>query len=274
MATKRAVKKSLRPQARPGSEIPRVRIVEEPEPSRALPSDLRDAELAALGDLELRADLDPYLKDDALARLGYSEARLMPLLDSSNSATTFSPSAFPDASMEASDYMKGNLLRRYNEAYPELGGVLPPNSILYDDLYSALPVIAHELRHVGTGVIERDNPIKYDREFPSPYRNNWEETVLEIGDMPFINKTWNAPSRLQPMRTTMDLQHTLEFYDKGRPKSRIPKSVAAGAEEAYGILQQLAAEELAARGEIPRAQPRQIEQPKQRGGLLGWLLGK
>lgn len=272
MATKRAVKKSLRPQARPGSEIPRVRIVDEPEPSRALPSDLRDAELAALGDLELRADLDPYLKDDALARLGYSEARLLPILFTGG-RKFFGAAASEDISGDAERALGDDLLRRYNNAYPELGGVLPAHSILYDDAHAALPVIAHELRHIGTSMIERDNSIKYDREFPRPYQNNWEETVLEVGDMPFINEPWNQPARMR-RETPMTLRETIEFYDRDLPKSTIPPSVAAGAEEAYGILQQLAAEELAARGEIPRAQPRQIEQPKQRGGLLGWLLGK
>ena len=241
----------------------------------------RATQMRQLAALEHRADMDPYLADDPLRRLGYRETggldnvTYLPLAPNigryfgagygvpeflrelheldrrGGDATTVSPESLPifgSIAMLHPDRTAAFDRWDVDLLIPEGGIGVGPN-------YYADPVLAHEFGHAGVGVlfdrIAEDPELAQrmrDAEFyAKPPGRDLEEGVIEVGDRP--DDWWNVPSG---ERATME--HTIQTYTEALSDRNRDKI------ERYNqIMQELAQEELARRGEPPRTQRREPE---------------
>lgn len=256
-----------------------------------------DAMMEEFAALEGRADMDPYLSDDALARLGYREYGGLRAVDYIPGGTNAAhiPSGLTRPSSLYPEEVRALLtLQPDRVAAWESGAsdyLVPPRSVLMgSDVYAPAP-IAHEFRHGGIDLL--DQLIGEDPELqaryselrsagvrnPQPRELEWRssrdrrlgyrdfnEAVTEVQDDP--EAWWNTPAG---ERATM--APTIQHYN---PDS----SAFDGVRRYEAAYQEIAAEELARRGEPPRAVMRQPEpgnmfyrepEPEPRGGLLGLL---
>jgi hypothetical protein len=217
---------------------------------RRAQEEYRDTEMRALGNLELRADMDRYLRNDPLARLGFDPDRV----------DWFSP--YGEISPFNARYgydLSGSLMpesmRRYEAMYPGRGGTVPEDTIMMTANWP-LAALAHESRHRGIDELERAG-----RDIKS-MSYGAEEAIVERGDMPFLDETMNLPrataafergERVSPPRSA-----TVEFPNPPDGVLRYEQ-----------ILQELAQEELTLRGEPPPTVRREPE--PEPGGVRGFL---
>ena len=264
---------------------------------------LNTAMAEAFSDLEQRADMDPNLANDALARLGYREyggLRAVDYIPGDDRASHVPngitrPSSLSRARIRALRTMFPERVEAWENG--ETDYLIPPRSVMMgSDVYAPDPM-SHEFRHGGVDILDRllaDSPelqaryselrsegIRNPRSWETNWRSsrdrrfgfqNFNEALVEVRDDP--DAGWNTPAG---ERATM--ADTIDHYD--------PDSAAFDGlrryEEAY---QTLAAEELARRGEPPRAVMRQPEpgsrfyrepEPERRQGIMGLfdrLLGR
>lgn len=264
-----------------------------PEERRAREMDMAE-QFAALED---RADMDPYLADDALARLGYREYGGLQAVDyipgGRNAAHlpsgATSPRGLYSDEIRALQTMQPERVAAWEGGESEY--LVPPRSILLGSDVYAPPVSAHEFRHGGIDILDEllaDDPELQARYVelrsagvrnPQPWEAEWRssrdrrigfrnfnEAVTEVRDDP--NAWWNTPAG---ERATM--APYIQYYN---PES----SSMDGLRRYEAAYQTIAAEELARRGEPPRAVMREPEpgnmfyqepepEPEPRGGLLG-----
>ena len=216
----------------------------------------------AFGDLEYRWSLDPALKDDALARLGFSlpgEALYMGAAKGSAIGPTGAYSGDP---IPASDALGFKLLEEYNARFPYKEGVFDQNTILYDDMWAGSPrVLAHEYSHLGFDELVRLGVI------PAVSMDT-EEGIIEVGDVPFKDVPVNLPSRLRIYDDidTASVAETIQQYTDDMDPSQRERVKAYQAEaqaQALKLLQQ--------RGEPPRTQPRFEDQSPAKSGIISVL---
>jgi hypothetical protein len=212
--------------------------------------------------LEARADMDPYLRDDALRRLGYRELGGLQGVD-----YAFGGGRFPS---RAASYRSS---RVPEERGIDLGG------IYYSD-----PVMAHESGHAGVDFVydalERDPELLriFGEEGVDVARTprmgpGFEEALVELGDDP--TASWNLP-RLHggwayPEEATVaTMEPTIQYLSDVSPEDR------ERVETMNRAMQRIAEEELRRRGEPPRAEMREpgpesmfYREPEQEGGIGG-----
>lgn len=244
MASPLAPQRSLVPQQRPD--------VLTPEQRRA--QAMRMAEDFAA--LEARADMDPYLRDDALRRLGYRSL----------------------GGLRGVDFEPGG-----SSGYPSTRATYTPadRKIRMGGIYFSDPVMAHESGHAGVDFLNeavRNNP-----ELLQAFRDRgldtnrmgygFEEALVELGDDP--SDTWNLPSNRQDWlfpEATKSIGSTIEYLpEEGTDdRDRVERMNAA--------MQQVAEDELRRQGEPPRAEMREPgpesmfynqPEPEREGGIGG-----
>lgn len=245
-ASRLAPKRSLRPLTRPAVASTDADEVKEEEglaqlaERRRQRAENRDRELRALGNLELRADMDRYLAGDPLARLGFDPERV----------DWFSPYGGLDPFNTAQGGDLGSGLssesrRRYDAMYPDRAGMVPEDTVMMTANWP-LSVLAHESRHRGIDELTRAG-----RDV-DPMRQLYEEAVVEVGDQPFLDETINLPRETQAFergeRVSPPLSATIDVPNPPEGVLRYEK-----------VLQELAQDELTRRGEPPRAQRREPE---------------
>jgi len=255
MSSPLAPSRSIRP-------APRVT----PEERRAREHEM----MRQFGNLEMRADMDPYLADDPLARLGFDPDRVDWLSPRGEMTAFYAPSG-----ANLAGRVSRETLSRYSGMYPDRGGSVPPDTIV-TNAGRGNASVAHESRHRGLQMLrdlgvpdpDYDDYSAYDR----PVRPN-EETLVEAGDLPFLDETYNVPRDTAAFergdRTPRAFADTIEA-------SRIDDT---GLQRYFRAYQELAQEELTRRGEPPRAVMQtpgagQYVLPRTRtraGGLLGLL---
>ena len=235
------------------SRSPRPTPRTTPEERRAIDRAAADAMMEEFAALEDRADMDPWLADNPLRRLGYREM----------------------GGLRGVDYLPATP----EGAYYSAGAV---NRIGLGSDYFTPPVQAHEAGHAGVDVVtdavfdprNRDYANLFLREGLSPTPSyGFEEAVIELSDNPM--DTWIQPRREgRPTGTYSTLEPTIQFLPEAGTSDR------SRVERYEQIMQEIAQEELARRGEPPRAvmqqpQPGNIfyrePEPEPRGGLLGLL---
>lgn len=237
-----APERSLRPLSREqGEERGRARLAQER---------YRDTEMRALGNLEMRADMDRYLRDDPLARLGFDPDRI----------DVFSPygEISPFNARYGYDLRRSltpDSLERYEAMYPGRGGQVPEDTILMTANWPPA-ALAHESRHRGIDELERAG-----RDV-APMPTDFEEAVVERGDMPFLDETMNLPWATAAFergeRVSPPISATVKFPNPSDGVLRYEQ-----------ILQELAQDELTRRGEPPRSVRREPE--PEPGGIRGFL---
>lgn len=244
MASPLAPQRSMVPQTRPD--------VLTPEERRA--QAMRMAEDFAA--LEARADIDPYLRDNALRRLGYRSL----------------------GGLRGVDFEPGG-----SSGYPSSRGTYTPadRKIRMGGIYFSDPVMAHESGHAGVDFV--NEAIRNNPELLQAFRDRglgtnrpvmdygFEEALVELGDNP--TDTWNLPSNRQDWQypePTMSVESTIQFLpEEGtEDRDRVERMNAA--------MQQVAEDELRRQGEPPRAEMREpgpesmfYRQPEREGGIGG-----
>ena len=149
---------------------------------------LRERQMGAqFANLELRADMDPYLAGDPLARLGFDPERVQ-WYDSPRRSTAF----FTSFDVDLGGMVDPETARRYNEMYPGADLMVPGDTIVMNSV-SGLPTLAHEARHRGYDKMEGlaalpDMPPGFNMEGPLD-----PEQFTEIGDDPFLDERMNLP---------------------------------------------------------------------------------
>lgn len=249
MAGPLAPQRSLVPQTRPD--------VLTPEQRRA--QAMRMAEDFAA--LEARADMDPYLRDDALRRLGYRSLGGLRGVD-------FAPGRSSGYPSTAALYYPS---RQPEERGITLGGIFFSDPVMahesghagVDFVYDALdkdPSLLEIFREEGLNVSQRPQ-LGYD----------FEEALVELGDNP--SDTWNLPSNRQDWlfpEATKTIGSTIEFLpEEGTDdRDRVERMNAA--------MQRVAEDELRRQGEPPRAEMREpgpesmfYREPEREGGIGG-----
>jgi hypothetical protein len=257
-------------------------------------------EFAALED---RADMDPFLADNALRRLGYREtgglraADYLPLAP--EEAIYFGTGyRIPHLDREIDeDIMYGSdlpILRSIELMDPERAAafasqespyLIPPRTMAVGPNYFTPAVQAHEAGHMGFDVIEdvlMDRPNLRDRFTDAALRpfldRAEEEVVVELGDD--LTDTWVQPrGEGRPVGTHESVFHTVQYLpDRGTREFAVSNREFERLQRYEQIIQELAQEELTRRGEPPRAVMQQPQpgnmfyrepEPEPREGLLG-----
>ena len=217
----------------------------------------------AFGDLEYRWSLDPALKDDALARLGFSLPGEALYMGESRGWSTVPTGAWTGDSIPASDLMEDNLLEDYNARFPYKEGMFDQNTILYDDKWGSSPrALGHEYSHLGFDELVRLGVIP-------AVSTDTEEGIIEVGDVPFKDVPVNLPSRLRSLGSdTASVAETIQQYtDDMDPSQRelVEYYQAEAQDQALKLLQQ--------RGEPPRTQPRFEDKSPAKSGIMSVLRG-
>ena len=217
----------------------------------------------AFGDLEYRWSLDPALKDDALARLGFSLPGEALYMGAAEGRATVPTAAWSGDSIPASDIMGDNLLEDYNARFPYKEGMVDQNTILYDDKWGSSPrALGHEYSHLGFDELVRLGVIP-------AVSKSMEEGIIEVGDVPFKDVPINLPSRLRSLGPdSVSIEDTIEYYSENMDPSQRERVNAYQAEaqaQALKLLQQ--------RGEPPRTQPRFEDQSPAKSGIMSVLRG-
>lgn len=194
-----------------------------------------------LANLELRVDMQPYLRDDPLARLGFDPEQIDYFSPTSRTSAAY----FPEGAGDMSNVLGRQGYNAYTQMYPERNGSLPADTILMN---SARPPasLRHESAHRGMEILRQLGILP---EWPS-YMGiaPLEEQIIEHGDRPYLEDTQNIPANTREFSQgarTMQFGETVE-YPPGRQ----------GLSSYYRALQELAQDELTRRGEPPRSQPR------------------
>lgn len=289
------------------SRSPRPTPRTTPEERRAIDRARANADAEAFAALERRAEMDPWLADDPLARLGDRDMgglQAVDYLPLAPNAALYFPSGYgkPQLDQEIDlDILYGGglpilesieLMDPARHAAFELEReeyLIPPGTMAIGPNYFAPPIQAHEARHRGVHIIEdmlMAIPGLYSRSFrddpfrPSiPLSRALNEALVELKDD--LTDTWVQPSGDdRPMGTHESMSHTVQYLpDRGEPGRNVVSDLDfANVQRWEPILQAIAQEELARRGEPPRAvmqepQPGNIfyrePEPEPRGGLLG-----
>lgn len=255
-----APKKSLRPVAR-----------KTPEERKLADERARQREMAeAFASLEARADLDPYFEDNPIARLGWRErgglrnVDYLPYLPDDGmhfpegfGSDDFNDPMTPDLirSLAATEPERVEAFENYESDY-----LMPPGAIGIGPNYYADPILAHEFGHLGYDILQNEFPDFRERLFserlPPKTSYGFEEAMIEMKDDP--EASWNRPDGEEAT-----LEHTIQYLNSDMDipmKERI--------EQYQNVLEQLAIEELARRGEPPRAQMRKPPQKERGVGAL------
>lgn len=232
-------------------------------------------DMEQLAALEHRADIDPYLRENPLRRLGYRESgglKNVDYLPLAPMAAFQYPEGFTEksipydevrgypifSSLEITNPERAEAFESYESDY-----LIPRGGVAVGSHYYSDPVLAHEFGHVGHSIIEdlvRKNPELAKRfeqnESPADVDYKFEEALVELADDPEAG--WNLPET----GDLITLAHTIET-PFGRTETERLKL------ERYNeIIQQIAAEELARRGEPPRSKRMDTEE---QGGVMGLL---
>lgn len=253
MTSEYAPKKSVRPRSKSDGRA----AIADAKRQRAL--------MAQMGDIEVRADLDPYLRDDPLARLGYKVSNLMPmfLTDSMGAAKVGAQSVGGKrgAAGQVEESFGPNYSAYFRATHPERDGEVRYGDVMYGDGYASLPVLAHELRHLGIAEL-RNSGLLPQEPIKGPYTGREfypaEEAMTELGDTPFLDERFNRPRRQQAaLGESYPLSDTIEGFLNGKKHGL--KSYTSGQrsamEDLYKVMQQAAQEELTRQGEPPRTEP-------------------
>lgn len=285
-----APSRSLRP-------APRVT----PEERRAREMDMAE-EFAAL---EQRADMDPWLADNPLRRLGYREVGglrgmdYLPLAPNTGSYYGLGYGA-PELEQElfgqwrsggglpvfdSIEMMDPERHRAFDSGESQY--LIPPRTMAVGPNYYTEAILAHESGHAGVDVINDlllARPELRDRFYDAGVRPfldmALEEALVELGDD--LGATWVQPrGEGRPVGTYQTVEHTVQFLpDRGTQDFAVSEREFEGVQRYNQIAQTLAQEELTRRGEPPRAVMREPEpgnifyrepEPEPRGGLLGLL---
>lgn len=232
-------------------------------------------DMEQLAALEHRVDIDPYLRENPLRRLGYRESgglRNVDYLPLAPKEASHYPEGFTEnylpydevggypifRSLEITNPERAKEFRSYESEY-----LIPRGGVVAGSRYYSDPVLAHEFGHVGHSIVEdlvRKNPELAKRfepkESPADIGYKFEEALVELGDNP--EASWNLPETGEPITLEHTIQKPFGRTEMGRRKL-----------ERYNeIIQEIAAEELARRGEPPRANRMDTEE---QGGIMGLL---
>lgn len=243
----------LRPQPRP-SQMSSKRPM-----SRQEAQERRD--MMSGMDVEFRADLDPVLKSDPLARLGYG-GNIEFIDEPQYSGAWHVPSQYfgPHSGLTAGNQQKW----------------VRPDDIAYTADFGSSPhVISHEMRHRGLDRVKQMY-LKDPEAFAKKYGDeaavyidiigqdkDTNEAFTEIGDLPHEDATW------------LDAEH------EGGPRIRkLGETFSTSrryleddaVQKAYSQIQQAAQDALTEAGEPPRTVPKEVEEEAQ--GWFKSLLGK
>lgn len=262
------------------SPRPAARVT--PEERRAREREWAMAEQFAA--LETRADDDPWLANNPLARLGYREyggLESVDFLPSKRGAAWAEygiqdPGPLSRAEIESLIQMHPGYIDAYYDARDEgrEAYLIPPKTVLIGSDYNSAPVRAHEFKHSGHDLIRQLSAFDpemaarfVEADTPRPMRasSRFEEGVVELSDNP--DDAWiNTSGEQMTMAPTITEANT----DNRRYRNQLERYEA--------IMQELAQEELTRRGEPPRAVMREPEpgnlfyrEPERRGGLRGIL---
>lgn len=246
------------------------------EPDRAQQHDM----MRQFGNLELRADMDPYLANDPLARLGFDPDQIDYFSPYGKISAFYAPNGLDMLDMVGSR----ETALRFNDMYPENDYRVPEDTILMTPFYPPA-ILAHESRHRGIELLRRDP----NATLPENTFN--EEGVVEIGDLPYLDEAQPTPRGTiafeqgwspVSVRRTLDegTQEPITFF--GVP--RHATSVGQERQRTFDQLQAEARDALRRQGEVPRAtmqgNPRQALREMRRitgtggiGGLFRRVIG-
>lgn len=227
-------------------------------------------QMTQLSNVELRADLDPWLKDDPIARLGYRASGGMEnvnYLPSARGAGRLQRDLSLGYVTDDTRYGYGGALSQMRpdswwDALQDVqdAGVapsditlIPEDTVLMNSFDNSLPAYAHEFRHVG---LERLP------EFSGLNRAT-NEALVEMADNP--SDSWTASVSGRSFGRTM--APTIEYLNESNPalRTRIRDyfgDMRVRADEA-------ATAQLRAAGEPPRA----VRRPPPEPGFFEWLFG-
>lgn len=215
-----------------------------------------------LADTEFAATLDPYLRNDPIARLGYNRGEAIGLM-----RHTFTPARY-STTPNAYGAMRPSIIQR--EVY---GPGLMEDVISYGVNRNHPAIISHEMRHRGFEMLDR----AYPEQLYGILGPNAQEGLNEIGDLPFADQTFVYPGASRvPLETSageyLDPNYPQTAYGTVRGGIQFEPSLSDSVREMYPRAQELALSELAARGETPQT----IPVPPEPEGLLasiGRMLG-
>ena len=288
MSSPLAPSRSIRP-------APRVT----PEERRVVDRAAADEMMEAFAALEGRADMDPYLANNPLRRLGYRETGGLRGIDylplAPDEAIYFGGGyRLPhlDAEIMAGDELP--IFRSIELMDPERAAafdssqsefLIPPRTTAIGPNYFTERVKAHEAGHQGFDVIEDAMLARpelqarfTDENLPRFLDRAREEAVVELGDD--LTGTWVQPrGEGRPVGTHESMFHTVQYLpDRGTREFEISDQDFERMQRYEQIIQELAQEELTRRGEPPRAVMQTLgpgnmfyREPEPRGGLLGVL---
>lgn len=253
-----------------------------------------DAMMEAFAALEDRADMDPWLADDPIARLGYREIgglRGTDYLPLSNNAHYFTSGySIPQLDREIRRdiaYDIGMPIlesiglmdpdRREAFEYGREEYLIPPRTIGISPTHASEPTKAHEARHGGVHVIEdmlMDSPelrsrvlqatrlrptlfplsLEFEERPTFPLRRGFEEGIVELGDD--LTDTWVLPSGEH-----RSMHSTVQYLPgRGEPGRNVLSDLDFARAQLYEqVMREIAQEELTRRGEPPRAVMREPE---------------
>ena len=222
--------------------------------------------------LEHRADMDPWLKDNPIRRLGYRQ-------NGGLRSVNFLPEGPDEAAYYGdgygSEHLRGEMIRSITDSSGDTGlpvfdsmEVMDPEryaafSTMVDPLlmdegtiavgenYNSYPVLAHEFGHAGSDIVRDmvdNDPAALQQvldagltplsEYTPAELHSFDEAFTELSDDP--RDSWNTPGGFAAMGPT--IQYIPE-----------PGSPALQTAETYlEVYQRLAAEELTRQGEPPR----------------------
>lgn len=260
------------------SSSPRPAVRVTPEERRLREIERAMAEQFAA--LEARADIDPWLADNPMRRLGYREYGGLEAVD-------FVPNTLGGSWVEYGIEQPRSLSREEIVSLMQMQPdrvidfeegrtpfLIPPGTVMLGADYNTEAVTAHEFGHAGHDIIRALSA--YDPEMaarfseadvtrPGSASSRFEEGVVELSDNP--DDSW---INTRGERATM--AHTIEEADTSN------RSYRGQLERYNALMQEIAQEELARRGEPPRAVMREpgpgsifYREPERRGGLLGIL---
>lgn len=224
--------------------------------------------MADVAELERRADLDKYLKDNPLARLGYMLANERPVFypDTDKKFTSRAWSRAGGGGLEGSRIMPPYELELYNKAHPRDGGFLPANAVVYDSSYAKLPVLAHEYGHIGYGFL-KDQGVLPQKPM-DVVRPAAEEALIELTEQPFLDDRMNFSKRHHELAgRSYTLKDTQDATRNGGLRGYFGRS-RDRLEDHLADIQTVAQGELTRRGEPPRTVPRVPSK-----GFFDWLFG-